>query len=103
MKIKVSSSHCKKILFNSLFTILVFLYHDVFFTTPKEICWETPKTFKFLGDHGSTHNQKFFDDLLISLEGHGCAKKVRYLPENLRIEASLLPGSDHESFSKHVK
>ena len=43
----------------------------LFFTSPKEIYSETPKTFKSLGGHGSTHNQMFFGGFLkISSKGH---------------------------------
>ena len=79
----------------SLSTILIFFYTTkLFFTSAKEIFKKNPKTLEFLRDHGSMLNQKFFGGLL-KIGGHGCAKKVGYLPENL--------GSDYQTFSKQVK
>ena len=105
MKIKVSSFHCQNILFSLLFPILNFYTATLLFASPKEIYWEKPKIFKSLGGHKSTNNQKFFGDLLkISLVGHGYAKKVGYLLENLGFKPFRpLDPIMKESFSKHVK
>ena len=68
-------------------TILIFLYYEVFFYfTERNLLGDTEKLWNLQDVMGQRTNKSFFGELLkISLEGHGCAENVGYLPENLRI------------------